>query len=160
MTKSRIARMRLVASSSDMRLTPKEANTSPQTHTSSTLEGERAFTTSWKMFHLASHARAVSGGFWVSTYGRRFQVPEMCILQGMPADRLAYTGIIPESAFRKIIGNAFSLNVMERILVRTLNATHLLPQKLLDRWEGNMKAVLKAFRSTGLPAKTATTWHA
>ena len=90
-------------------------------------------------------ARAVSGGFWVSTYGRRFQVPEMCILQGMPADRLTYKGIIPESAFRKIIGNAFSLNVMERILVRALNATHLLPQKLLDRWEGNMKAMLKAF---------------
>ena len=92
-------------------------------------------------------ARAVSGGFWVSTYGRRFQAPEMCILQGMPADRLTYKGIIPESAFRKIIGNAFSLNVMERILVRAFNATHLLPQKTAGPLGGKHEGYAEGIRA-------------
>ena len=54
--------------------------------------------------------RAQQQAYYVMPYGRTLSDRELCNLQGMPASRLK-VDMIGKNDFRKIIGNAFSLNV-------------------------------------------------
>ena len=60
--------------------------------------------------------RAQSGGHWVSTRGRRLTTPEMLKLQSMRPARLVVPPSVPESAFRAMIGNSMSVNIVEVLL--------------------------------------------
>ena len=80
-----------------------------------------------------TRARAGSGGHWVSNRSRLLSIEEMLALQGMPAD-VRREGI-SNRQLGLMIGNAMSVNVLERILVRLLPGVGLLPPVgLHDRW--------------------------
>ena len=61
-------------------------------------------------------------------------IPEMMRLQGMHPDELKV--VVPSNEFGKQLGNAMSLNVIERVLFRVLEATGLVTRgSMVDRWQ-------------------------
>ena len=82
---------------------------------------------------------------YVTSYGRVLSTRDMLNLQGMPASRLDYSAV-SDNAIRSMIGNAFSLNVVERLLCRALFCTGLVQRRLSDRWDGDLAALLKSLR--------------
>lgn len=80
-----------------------------------------------------TRARAGAGGHWVTSRSRLLTVEEMLSLQGMPSD-VRRDGI-SNRQLGLMIGNAMSINVLERLLVRLLPGVGLLPSgSLHDRW--------------------------
>jgi DNA (cytosine-5)-methyltransferase 1 len=80
-----------------------------------------------------TRARAGSGGHWVSSRSRLLTIEEMLALQGMPPD-VRREGI-SNRQLGLMIGNAMSVNVLERLLVRLLPGVGLLPPgSVHDRW--------------------------
>ena len=80
-----------------------------------------------------TRARAGAGGHWISSRSRLFSIKEMLSLQGMSAD-LRREGI-SDRQLGLMIGNAMSVNVLERLLVRLLPGVGLVPSgSLYDRW--------------------------
>ena len=79
-----------------------------------------------------TRGRAGSGGHWVSTRGRLLTIDEMLMLQGMRAD-VHRTGITNRQV-GYMIGNAMSVNVLERLLLRLLPGVGLVPERPHDRW--------------------------
>ena len=76
--------------------------------------------------------RSRGQGHWVSSRGRRFTLVEQKRLQGIPDDFPVY---ISETAFAQHLGNAMSVNVLERVLVSLLPAAGLWgSDSLQDRW--------------------------
>lgn len=71
-----------------------------------------------------TRTRAAAGGHWISTRSRLMSIPEMLRLQGMSPD-LNAAGISVRQ-MGCMIGNAMSVNVLERLLVRLLPAVGLL----------------------------------
>ena len=65
-----------------------------------------------------TRTRAADGGHWITTRSRLMSVPEMLRLQGM-SPALNCVGIT-ERQMGCMIGNAMSVNVLERLLVRLL----------------------------------------
>ena len=82
---------------------------------------------------------------YVTNYGRVLSTNDMLNLQGMPSSRLDYNAV-SDNAIRFMIGNAFSLNVVERILCRALYCTGLVDHRLVDRWDGDHGVLLKSLR--------------
>ena len=79
--------------------------------------------------------RAQSGGHWVSTRGRRLTTAEMLKLQSMRPARLVVPPSVPESAFRAMIGNSMSVNIVEVLLAMLSRACPgVLGPPLRDRW--------------------------
>ena len=89
-------------------------------------------------------ARATSNAMRVTSYGRVLSTRGMLNLQGMPA-RLD-NNAVNDNAIRSTIGNAFSLNVVERLLCRALFCTGLVEHRLVDRWDGDHGVLLKSLR--------------
>ena len=81
---------------------------------------------------------------YVTNYGRTLSTSDMLNLQGMPA-RLDYSAV-SDNAIRSMCGNAFSMNVVERILCRALYCTGLVEHRLSDRWDGDHGVLLKSLR--------------
>ena len=78
-----------------------------------------------------TRSRAVSG-HWLSNRGRRLSTSEMCCLQGLRSDT---TFRVPDSAFRGLLGNSMSQNILERLLCQVLPAAGLWDFALLhDRY--------------------------
>mmetsp|Transcript_56204 Transcript_56204/g.174295 ORF Transcript_56204/g.174295 Transcript_56204/m.174295 type:complete len:372 (-) Transcript_56204:113-1228(-) len=74
-------------------------------------------------------------GHWITNRGRRLTKDEMLRLQGMnPA---TFKKAVSDTQLGKQIGNAMSVNVLERLFVRALPAAGLAAHgSLVDRWQG------------------------
>jgi site-specific DNA-cytosine methylase len=80
-----------------------------------------------------TRSRAGAGGHWVSNRSRLLTIEEMLSLQGMRAD-VCREGI-SNRQMGLMIGNAMSVNVLERLLVRLLPVVGLWPPgSLQDKW--------------------------
>ena len=83
---------------------------------------------------------------WITNRGRLLNVRERCRLQGMNPDDLKQ--VVSEAQWRKQLGNAMSVNVVERLLARLLPAVGL-TGALPDRWaSGTAVAELEATRTS------------
>lgn len=89
-------------------------------------------------------------GHWVTNRGRRINKPEMFRLHGMnPAN---FKVVVSEPQLGMQLGNAMSVNVLERLLVRLLPAAGLVDVELPDRWQdGSAVAALMATRGLCFP---------
>ena len=88
---------------------------------------------------------------WISHYGRTLNLAEKCRLQGMDPRRLEV--VVSDAEFAKQLGNAMSVNIIERILVAALPTAGLTPP-LHDRWAGGEAvANLEASRDCELRTK-------
>ena len=81
-------------------------------------------------------SRAQQFGWWWSLVGRRATLPELCRCQGCELDD--FSGWreqgITEAAMAHMVGNAMSLNVIERVLIRACWSAGLVRTKPFDRW--------------------------
>eukprot|EP00933_Yihiella_yeosuensis_P031929 TRINITY_DN25523_c0_g1_i1.p1 TRINITY_DN25523_c0_g1~~TRINITY_DN25523_c0_g1_i1.p1 ORF type:complete len:397 (+),score=105.60 TRINITY_DN25523_c0_g1_i1:71-1192(+) len=95
-------------------------------------------------------------GHWVTTRNRRFTKNEMLRLQGMrPA---SFKVAVSEQQLGKQVGNAMSVNVLERILVNLLPAAGFVSRKLPDRWQsGVAQKALKGGSAKRVPTPVAAT---
>merc|ERR1719150_1636636 len=74
-----------------------------------------------------------AAGHWVTSRGRRLTKDEMMRLQGMRPDKFKKT--VSERQLGIQIGNAMSVNVLERLFVRALPAAGLVAHgTLIDHW--------------------------
>merc|ERR1719195_846698 len=74
-----------------------------------------------------------AAGHWVTSRGRRLTKDEMMRLQGMRPEK--FKKAVPERQLGIQIGNAMSVNVLERLFVRALPAAGLVAHDtLIDRW--------------------------
>jgi len=98
-------------------------------------------------------------GHWISNRGRRMTTGEMMRLQGMNPD--GFVQKVSDQQLGKQIGNAMSVNVLERIFVRLLPAAGLVPaSKLQDRWEAAALAAPSTPPRKPAPATQKRTWGA
>jgi len=75
------------------------------------------------------------GGHWVTNRGRRMNKTEMMRLQGMITTEEGFKVAVSECQLGKQIGNAMSVNVLERLFARLLPAAGLAAAgSLVDRW--------------------------
>ncbi len=82
----------------------------------------------------ASRARA--GGFYIGGLNRRMTIREMCAIQGIKETDLYWQGAgISQTNFRRMIGNAMSVNVLERVLPKLLWSARLIKRRPADEWE-------------------------
>lgn len=91
-------------------------------------------------------------GHWITNRGRRMRKPELLRLQGIDAG--TFKQAVSDSALGKQIGNAMSVNVVERLFVRLLPAVGLVKGKLTDRWELAAQQGLCAVRPPALKSRT------
>ena len=83
---------------------------------------------------------------WISNRGRLLNARERCRLQGMNPDH--FKQVVSDAQWRKQLGNAMSINVVERLLARLLPAVGL-TGPLPDRWaSGTAAAELEATRAS------------
>lgn len=73
-------------------------------------------------------------GHWIMNRGRRLNIVETMRLQGMHTPKDGFNIVVKTSETAKQVGNAMSVNVLERLLVRILSAARLVPRALPDRW--------------------------
>ena len=74
-------------------------------------------------------------GFYIASRGRRMTLQEMLRLQGLPSRHiLRHQGDVTDRQLGGMIGNAISVNVLERIVGRVLPACGLVRGALSDRW--------------------------
>ena len=80
-------------------------------------------------------SRASSCGWWISSVGRPITVSELLRFQGMTAnDVRGWTDAVSKNQMGHMVGNALSVNVIERILCKALWAAGLVANKPCDRW--------------------------
>ena len=84
--------------------------------------------------------RSRYNGHWLTQLQRRMTVEEMLLLQGMDPGKMK--GSCSRQNLGKMVGNSMSVNVLERVLSRALNATDLVLRPLKDRWD-NEKTQMK-----------------
>ena len=83
--------------------------------------------------------------------GPRLEIEEMMRLQGM--DPTEFTVAVTDTQLRKQLGNAMSVNVLERLLVCVLPAAGLVKHgALVDRWK-NGEAVRRLTETIGMGFK-------
>ena len=70
---------------------------------------------------------------WITNRGRMLKLNEALRLQGMSPEKMKKPGNVSERQFAMQVGNAMSVNVVERILTRLLPAAGL-TGPLEDRW--------------------------
>merc|ERR1719401_865309 len=89
-------------------------------------------------------------GYWLTNRARLMTRDEMLHLQGMERN---FKQVVSNSVLGKLIGNAMSQNVLERLLIRLLPAAGLISKgrmsKLKDRW---------AERSIGATPSQTVSW--
>eukprot|EP00443_Scrippsiella_acuminata_P016363 CAMPEP_0115206868 /NCGR_PEP_ID=MMETSP0270-20121206/20425_1 /TAXON_ID=71861 /ORGANISM="Scrippsiella trochoidea, Strain CCMP3099" /LENGTH=440 /DNA_ID=CAMNT_0002620449 /DNA_START=67 /DNA_END=1387 /DNA_ORIENTATION=+ len=75
------------------------------------------------------------GGHWVTNRGRRMNKTEMMRLQAMTTPAEGFQVAVSDPQLGKQIGNAMSVNILERLFARLLPAARLAePGSLVDRW--------------------------
>lgn len=80
--------------------------------------------------------RSRGAGHWLTDRGRRMTVSEMLRLQGWFG---SFNVVTSDRHFASLLGNAMSVNVLERLLVKLLPAAGLWPAELLvDRWAAGL----------------------
>ena len=77
-------------------------------------------------------------GFWITDRGRRMNVEEMMRLQGM--DPRGFKLDVTKRQLAQQLGNAISLNVLERIMFKLIPAAGLGTVGVEDRWESGEAA--------------------
>jgi len=96
------------------------------------------------------------GGHWITNRGRRMTKTEMMRLQAMITPAEGFKVAVSEPQLGKQIGNAMSVNVLERLFVRLLPAAGLVPQgRLHDRWGAEQEDAPEV--ATGVKRKSPTT---
>ncbi|MDP7647377.1 MAG: DNA (cytosine-5-)-methyltransferase, partial [Candidatus Woesearchaeota archaeon] len=82
-------------------------------------------------------------GHWITNRKRRMNKAEMLRLQGMNPGK--FVSVVSDQVLGQQIGNAMSVNVIERILKRALEAANLVdPGSLEDHWaNGDIHSALK-----------------
>ena len=91
----------------------------------------------WVRGHLPclTASRGASSGFYLSTYSRRLTMHEMMRFQGMNPKVLAgWQECMKDRQMGHAIGNAMSVNVLQRVLCRALAAGGLI-HKMQDPWD-------------------------
>jgi len=74
-----------------------------------------------------------AAGHWVTSRGRRFTKDEMMRLQGMRPNK--FKKVVSDNQLGIQVGNAMSVNVLERLFVRALPAAGLVAHgTLIDHW--------------------------
>mmetsp|Transcript_35378 Transcript_35378/g.82160 ORF Transcript_35378/g.82160 Transcript_35378/m.82160 type:complete len:370 (-) Transcript_35378:93-1202(-) len=90
-------------------------------------------------------------GHWVTSRMRRMTKPEMMRLQGMTPEN--FKVVVSENQLGKQIGNAMSVNVLERLFVRVLPAAGLVDRRALaDRWASEVPPVAAVKRRAAAAA--------
>jgi len=101
-----------------------------------------------------------AGGHWITNRGRRMTKTEMMRLQAMHTPAEGFKVAVSDAQLGKQIGNAMSVNVLERLFVRLLPAAGLVPaSSLQDRWavQPGMRAAGGTKRKGSAPADAAQT---
>lgn len=78
-------------------------------------------------------ARGGSGGFWITCRGRRMSTAELCRLQGIDPHDVHLPVGVTSRQFGRMVGNAFTQTVIERLVSRLLVSAGMAP-RVLDRW--------------------------
>ena len=99
--------------------------------------------------YCLTESRGARSGPYLLTHGRRFDTHELCWSQGRdvtPSEIVAMEDLhLSSQHWGAMLGNATSINVMERILLRGLVAVGFLEKscaKRLDRWK-NLDVVIR-----------------
>ena len=88
----------------------------------------------WSQYHTPCLTRSRSTGHWISSLHRKMTVDEMCRFQGIQPGSIDFG--LSDREKGELIGNAMSVNVIERILKQALEAAGLVPQgTTTDRWK-------------------------
>eukprot|EP00974_Lingulodinium_polyedra_P048161 4623501-Lingulodinium_polyedra.AAC.1 len=88
-----------------------------------------------RMLPCLSATRGASFQIWVSNRGRRIHLDELFRLQGIePKDYAWEAAGVTAAQMGKMLGNAMSLNMCERILGRLIWCAGLVDRKPRDRW--------------------------
>jgi len=81
-----------------------------------------------------TESRVKSGGFYVTTLSRRMSTDEMTRFQGMRPQPWKKWGM-SRTMFNGALGNAMSVNILERLLPRVLQAAGLIKNTdWSDKW--------------------------
>jgi len=97
-----------------------------------------------------------AGGHWITNRGRRMTKTEMMRLQAMHTPADGFKVAVSEPQLGKQIGNAMSVNVLERLFARLLPAAGLAaPGSLCDRWADSSSAPAVAGAKRKTPAAAA-----
>ena len=89
--------------------------------------------------------RSRNHGHWLTNRNRRMTINEMFRLQGM--DPTQFQVATSKSVLGQHIGNAMSVNVIERVLIRAIKAARLIKiDSIPDRWESGI--ALKQLQSS------------
>ena len=90
-----------------------------------------------RMIPCLTAKRGSTCGIWVSTRGRRIDLEEMFRFQGINSADVDWKGAgVTASQMGRMLGNAMSLNVCERVLKNLLWSAGLI-ERLVDRWAEN-----------------------
>ena len=76
-----------------------------------------------------TRSRCQNFGYWISTKGNYISLDEMLNLQGLDAHDVGYKPAgIPEPVMAAMLGNAMSMNVLQRLIPRVLFHAKLITQ--------------------------------
>jgi len=90
-------------------------------------------------------------GHWVTNRGRRLTKLEQMKLQSIRTPAEGFKVVVSDFQLGRQIGNAMSVNILERLLVRILPAAGLAPAgSLKDRWAQPASSVFSASSSSSL----------
>ena len=81
-----------------------------------------------------TRTRCGSGGHWISSRGRRMLRVELERLQGVPPGRLQLPPGVTERQYQQMLGNAFTVSVIGRVILRLLQTVGLLSPNVQDVW--------------------------
>ena len=111
----------------------------------------------WSQYHSPCLTRSRSTGHWVTSLHRKMNVDEMCRFQGIQPGSIDFG--LSDREKGQLIGNAMSVNVIERILKRALEASGLVPQgTTTDRWKDG-SAVQTMCERRNFPCRKRTVCH-
>jgi site-specific DNA-cytosine methylase len=93
-------------------------------------------------FPTITSTRAISCDWWIADLGRRVTTDELMFLQGFEKGSIDYKAAkVSEQRVRHMVGNAMSMNILERLLPRALSSVGIYPSRPnLDRWEHAVRA--------------------
>ena len=95
-----------------------------------------------RVMHTLTLARGMAGGPWVVPRGRRTDLEELCWVQGLNPGKdidFAAAGVSDRQAGR-MLGNAMSMDIVERLLIRGCSAAGLISHEPLDPWRAGANA--------------------
>ncbi len=82
-----------------------------------------------------THARGQSGGYWITTHKRKMTVEEMMGFQGIQPTTVPWQRLgISKTRMGAAVGNAMSVNVLERLLPRVCYAAGIIDHLPEDKW--------------------------